>query len=58
MELFYNEVKEKKKKQTDEVTSQKRFSASKIHDLNDQNNVEMFSTSTRGGISVCGRVKN
>ena len=34
------------------------FQQIKIHDLNDQNNVKMFSTSTRGGISKCGRVKN
>ena len=41
--------KRKKEKQTDEVTGWLQISPIKIQDLNDQYNIEMFTTSIRGG---------
>ena len=47
--LFYDEVKEKRKTKRMRLQVDNEFRQGKIHDLNDQNNVEIFTTLIRGG---------
>ena len=49
MKLFYDEVKEKRKNKPMWLQVNNEFQQVKIQDLNDQKNVEMFTTSIRGG---------
>ena len=44
MKLFYDEVKEKRKHRPMSLEVDNEFQQIKIHDLNNQNNVEMFTT--------------
>ena len=44
MKLFYDEVKEKRKHRPMSLEVENEFQQIKIHDLNNQNNVEMFTT--------------
>ena len=48
MKLFYDEVKYKRKSKTVRLQVDKEFLQVKIKDLNDQKNVEMFTTSVPG----------
>ena len=49
IKLFYDEVKEKRKTKRMRLQVDNEFRQGKIHDLNDQNNVEIFTTLIRGG---------
>ena len=49
LEQFYEEVKEKRKGKKMKMQVDQEFQQLKIKDLNRENNVEMFSTSLRGG---------
>ena len=49
MKLFYNEVQEKIKNKPMRLQVDNEFLQLKIQVLNNQNNVEMFTTSVRGG---------
>ena len=49
MKLFYDEVKNKRKTKTMGLQVDNEFQQVKIKDLNDENNVKMFTTSIRGG---------
>ena len=49
MKLFYDEVKSKRKNKHMRLQVDNEFQQVKIKDLNDQNNVEMFTSSVRGG---------
>ena len=48
MRLFYNEVKDKRKNKRVRLQVDSEFQQVKIKDLNDENNVEMFSSSVSG----------
>ena len=49
MKLFYDEVRNKRKGKRMRLQVDIEFQQVKIKDLNDLNNVEMFTTSVRGG---------
>ena len=49
MKQFYDEVKNKRNKKTMRLQVEIEFQQVKLKDLNDENNVEMFTTSVRGG---------
>ena len=49
MKQFYDEIKNKRNKKTMRLQVDNEFQQVKLKDLNDQNNVEMFTTSVRGG---------
>ena len=49
MKLFYDEIKSKRKNKPMKLQVDNEFQQVKIKDLNDANNVEMFTTSFRGG---------
>ena len=57
MKLFYDEVKEKRENKLMRLQVDNEFHLVKIHDLNDQNNVEMFTTSIRGGKAFAAEQK-
>ena len=57
MKLFYDEVKEKRENKLMRLQVDNEFQQVKIHDLNDQNNVEMFTTSIRGGKAFAAEQK-
>ena len=57
MKVIYNEVQEKKKKLM-RLQVDNEFLQLKIQDLNNQNNVEMFTTSFRGGKVFSAEQKN
>ena len=48
MRLFYNEVKDKRKNKRVRLQVDSEFQQVKIKDLNDENNVEMFTSSVSG----------
>ena len=48
MKLFYDEVKGKRKGKLMKLQLDNEFQQVKIKDLNDENNVEMFTSSVRG----------
>ena len=48
MKLFYHEVTEKRKNRPVRLEVDNKFQQIKMHDLNNQNNVELFTTSIRG----------
>ena len=56
MKLFYDIVKNKRKK-TMKLQVNNEFQQVKIKDLNVQNNVEMFTTSVRGGKAFAAEQK-
>ena len=56
MKLFYDIVKKKRKK-TMKLQVNNEFQQVKIKDLNVQNNVEMFTTSVRGGKAFAAEQK-
>ena len=47
--FFYNDVKYKRKGKRMRLQVDNEFQLVKIKDLNDENNVEMFTSSVRGG---------
>ena len=47
--LFYDEVKNKRKNKTMRLQDDNEFQELKITDLNDENNVKMFTGSITGG---------
>ena len=49
MKLFYDEVRVKRKVKRMRLQIDNEFHQVKIKDLNDENNVEMFTSSVRGG---------
>ena len=49
MKLFYDEVKNKRKNKFMRLQVDNEFQQLKIKDLNDENNVKIFTTSIRGG---------
>ena len=49
MRLFYDEVRNKRKRKRMRLQVDNEFQQVKIKDLNDQNNVELFTTSVREG---------
>ena len=57
MKLFYDEVKNKRKNKTMRLQVNNEFQQVKIKELNDQNNVKMFTTSVRGGKAFAAKQK-
>ena len=49
MKLFYDEVRVKRKVKRIRLQIDNEFQQVKIKNLNDENNVEMFTSSVRGG---------
>ena len=49
MKLFYDKVRVKRKVKRIRLQIDNEFQQVKIKDLNDENNVEMFTSSVRGG---------
>ena len=49
MKLFYNEVKGKRKGKRMRLQVDNEFQQVRIKDMNDEKNVEMFTSSVRGG---------
>ena len=57
LEQFYDDVKSKRKRKKMKLQVNQEFQQVKIKDLNDLNNVEMFSTSLRGGKAFAAEQK-
>ena len=51
MKLFYEEVRNKRKGKCMRLQRNNEFQQVKIEDLNDLNNVDMFTTLLRGGMA-------
>ena len=49
MKLFYDQVRAKRKGKRMRLQVDNEFQQAKIKDLNDEDNVEMFTSSVRGG---------
>ena len=49
MKLFHDEVRAKRKGKRMRLQVDNEFQQAKIKDLNDEDNVEMFTSSVRGG---------
>ena len=57
MKVFYNEVRNKRKGKRMRLQVDNEFQQVKIKDLNDLNNVEMFTSSIRGGKAFAAEQK-
>ena len=57
LEQFYKDVKSKRQGKTMKLQVDQEFQQVKIKDLNDLNNVKMFSTSIRGGKAFAAEQK-
>ena len=57
LEQFYDDVKSKRKGKKMKLQVNQKFKQVKIKNLNDLNNVEMFSTSLRGGKAFAAEQK-
>ena len=57
MKIFYNEVRSKRKGKRVRLQVDNEFQQAKIKDLNDANNVEMFTTSIRDGKAFAAEQK-
>ena len=57
MKVFYNEVRNKRKGKRMRFQVDNEFQQVKIKDLNDLNNVEMFTSSIRGGKAFAAEQK-
>ena len=57
MKLFYDEVKEKRKGKCMRLQIDTEFQQVKIKSLNDENNIEMFTSSLRGGKAFAAEQK-
>ena len=58
MKLFYDEVTSKRKNKRMRLQVDSEFQQVKIKDLNDERNVEMFTSSVRGGKAFAVEQKN
>ena len=54
---FYDEIKNKRSKKSHDLQVDNEFQQIKIKDLNDENNVEMFTSSVRGGKAFAAEQK-
>ena len=57
MKIFYNEIKNKRSKKAMRLQVDNEFQQVTIKDLNDKNNVEMFTTSVCGGKAFAAEQK-
>ena len=57
LKLFYDDVKFKRKGKRMRLQVDNEFQQVKIKDMNDENNVEMFTTSARGGKAFAAEQK-
>ena len=57
LKLFYDDVKNKRKGKRMRLQPDNEFQQVKIKNLNDQNNVEMFTTAVRGGKAFAAEQK-
>ena len=57
LKLFYDDVKFKRKGKRMRLQVDNEFQQVKIKDMNDENNVEMFTTSVRGGKAFAAEQK-
>ena len=57
MKLFYDEVRSKRKGKRMRLQVDNKFQEVKIKDLNDENNVDMFTSSARGGKAFAAKQK-
>ena len=57
MKLFYDEVRSKRKYKQMRLQVDNEFQQVKIKDLNDENNVEMFTSLVRGGKAFAAEQK-
>ena len=57
MKQFYDEIKNKRNKRTMRLQVDNEFQQVKLKDLNDKNNVEMFTISVRGGKAFAAKQK-
>ena len=57
LKLFYDGVRNERKRKRMRLQVDNEFQQVKIKDLNDQNNVEMFTTAVRGGKAFAAEQK-
>ena len=57
LKLFYDDVRNERKGKRMRIQVDNEFQQVKIKDLNDQNNVEMFTTAVRGGKAFAAEQK-
>ena len=57
MKIFCDEVKNKRKIKTMRLQVNNEFQQVKVKDLNDENNMKMFTTSIRGGKAFAAEQK-
>ena len=57
LKLFYDDVRNERKRKRMRLQVDNEFQQVKIKDLNDQNNVEMFTTAVRGGKAFAAEQK-
>ena len=57
IKLFYDERKNKRKSKTMKLQVDNELQQKKIKDLNHENNVQMFTTSSRGGRAFAAEKK-
>ena len=57
MKLFYDEVKNKRKGKRMRLQVDNEFQQVRIKDLNDLNNVDVFTTSLHGGKAFAASIK-
>ena len=57
LKLFYDDVRNERKGKRMRLQVDNEFQQVKIKDLNDQNNVEMFTTAVRGGKAFAAEQK-
>ena len=58
LNLFYNDVRHKRKGRRIRLQVDNDFQQVKIKDLNDEKNVEMFTTSVRGPLLLNKKLEN
>ena len=57
MALFYDEIRIKRKNKKMRLRVDNEFQQVKVKDLNDENNVEMFTSAVRGGKAFAAEKK-
>ena len=57
MKLFYDEVRSKRKRKRMRLQADNEFQKVKLKHLNDENNVDMFTSSVRGGKAFAAEQK-
>ena len=58
LKLFYNDIRLKRKGKRMRLQVDNEFQKVKIKDLNDENNVDMFTTAVRGGKAFAAEQKS